>query len=86
MERGYVNTEQPHENDAEFLFDEKTRKVWHSQWRKQPLTPFPHRVIIDLGEIQTITGIALQQRPAGQPGQVKGFSVYGRPQFFLFRQ
>ncbi len=82
----YVNTEQPHENDAEFLFDEKTRKVWHSQWRKQPLTPFPHRVIIDLGEIQTIKGISLQQRPAGQPGQVKGFTVYGRPQFFLFRQ
>lgn len=81
----YANTEEPTEGEAELLFDEKTRRSWHSQWREEPLTPFPHRVIIDLGEIQTISAIELQQRAGGQPGCVKDFSVYGRPQFFLFK-
>lgn len=81
----YANTEEPTEGEAELLFDEKTRRSWHSQWRKEPLTPFPHRVIIDLGEIQTIKGIELQQRNGNQPGCVKDFNVYGRPQFFLFK-
>ena len=52
--------------------------------KKEPTTAFPHRIIIDLGEIQTITGIEIQQRNPNMPGCVKDFSVYGRPQFFLF--
>lgn len=52
--------------------------------RSEPTTAFPHRIIIDLGEIQTITGIEIQQRNPNMPGCVKDFSVYGRPQFFLF--
>lgn len=45
----------------------------------------PYRVIIDLGEIQTVTGVILRQRSAGMPGCVKHFTLYGRPQFFLFK-
>ena len=80
----YVNTEQADEGPAEYLFDESARSYWHSQWKKEPTTAFPHRIIIDLGEIQTITGIEIQQRNPNMPGCVKDFSVYGRPQFFLF--
>lgn len=80
----YVNTEQADEGPAEYLFDESARSYWHSQWKKEPTTAFPHRIIIDLGEIQTITGIEIRQRNPNMPGCVKDFSVYGRPQFFLF--
>ena len=47
--------------------------------------PFPHTVIIDLGEIQTVTAVQMRQRGATSPGTVKDFTLYGRPQFFLFR-
>lgn len=46
----YVNTEQADEGPAEYLFDESARSYWHSQWKKEPTTAFPHRIIIDLGE------------------------------------
>lgn len=81
----YVNTEQADEGPAEYLFDENVRHYWHSQWKKEPTTPFPHRIIIDLGEIQTVKAIELQQRNPNMPGCVKDFRIYGRPQFFLFK-
>ena len=81
----YVSTEETGEGEAEQLFDDEPATYWHSQW-KDAVRPFPHRVIIDLGEIQTVSGIGLRQRGGGQPGCVERFSIYGRPQFFLFRK
>lgn len=81
----YVNTEEVVEGDAELLFDGNNATYWHSQWQKEPVTPFPHRIIIDLGEIQTVSAIRLRQRSKNMPGCVKDFKAYGRPQFFLFK-
>ena len=80
----YANSEEPVEGDAELICDGDSRTYWHSKWRDNP-TPFPHRVIIDLGEIQTVKGIELRQRDATQPACVKDFNIYGRPQFFLYK-
>ena len=80
----YANSEEPVEGDAELICDGDSRTYWHSKWRDTP-TPFPHRVIIDLGEIQTVKGIELRQRGATQPACVKDFNIYGRPQFFLYK-
>lgn len=81
----YVNTEQPYDNPAENLFDELARRTWHSQWKNEnDVVAFPHRIIIDLGEIQTVKGIELQQCNDNPASSVKDFKVYGRPQFFLF--
>ena len=80
----YANSEEPVEGDAELICDGDSRTYWHSKWRDNP-TPFPHRVIIDLGEIQTVKGIELRQRGATQPACVKDFNIYGRPQFFLYK-
>ena len=80
----YVNTEEPIEGDAEQLFDENENTYWHSVW-KGKTSPFPHRIIIDLGEICTIKGFKIRQRNAGMAGCVKDFTLYGRPQFFLFK-
>lgn len=82
----YASTYEPVEGDPDLLIDGKDNTYWHSQWRGDSIPPFPHRVIIDLGEIQTVRGIGLRQRSASQAGCVKDFKVYGRPQFFLFRQ
>lgn len=81
----YASTEQADEGPAEDFFDDSARTYWHSHWKKkEEVKPFPHRVIIDLGEIQTVRGIQLSQRSSGMPGCVKDFKIYGRPQFFLF--
>lgn len=80
----YVSSEQEVEGDAELLCDDNARTYWHSRWKGQTEPAFPHRVIIDLGEIQTVGALELRQRDKGMPGCVKGFRAYGRPQFFLF--
>lgn len=81
----YVNTEQPYDNPAENLFDELARRTWHSQWKNENnVVAFPHHIIFDLGEIQTVKGIELQQCNDNPASSVKDFKVYGRPQFFLF--
>lgn len=80
----HANSEEPREGDAENLVDADFGTYWHSIWKKDP-RPMPYRVIIDLGEIQTVTGVILRQRSAGMPGCVKHFTLYGRPQFFLFK-
>ena len=80
----HASSEEPHEGDAENLIDDDVSTYWHSIWRTAP-RPMPYRVIIDLGEIQTVTGVILRQRSAGMPGCVKNFTLYGRPQFFLFK-
>lgn len=80
----YVSSEEPVEGDAEQLFDDTDNTYWHSKWNGER-KPYPHVVIIDLGEIQTIGGIRLSQRQSVTPGAVKDFRLYGRPQFFLFK-
>ncbi len=80
----YVSTEEPVEGNAELLADDNVQTYWHSQW-KDKTAPFPHRIIIDLGEIQTVATVEMRQRGASMPGCVKDFRLYGRPQFFLFK-
>lgn len=82
----YADTEEPVEGDAELAVDDDTRTSWHSQWKEASRRrPYPHRLIIDLGEIRTVGAISLRQRDARMPGCVKAFNAYGRPQFFLFK-
>lgn len=82
----YVNTEEVQGNEgfAEHLFDGDLKTYWHSQWQGKHQA-FPHRVIIDLGEISTVKAIRLRQRDPKMAGNVKDFVLYGRPQFFLFQ-
>lgn len=80
----YTNTEQAGEGYAEQMIDDNLGSYWHSQWMGEA-TPFPHQVIVDLGEIQAVKGIRIRQRSASMAGCVKDFCLYGRPQFFLFK-
>lgn len=80
----YSTTEQIGEGEADHLIDGNANTYWHSQWQETTL-PFPHRIIIDLDESQTIKGIELKQRHPEMPGCVKDFCIYGRSQAFMFR-
>lgn len=80
----YTNTEQTGEGYAEQMIDGDLGTYWHSQWQGEK-TKHPHRVIIDLGEIQSVKGFRVRQRNPDMAGCVKEFRLYGRPQFFLFK-
>lgn len=46
---------------------------------------FPHTIIIDMGEIMSVSGASLLGRTgAWIPAQSKDFKLYARPQFFLY--
>lgn len=79
----YASTEQAGEGYADQLIDGNAATYWHSQWQGA-VPAFPHRIIIDLGEIQTVKGIEIRQRNPDMAGCVKALNLYGRPQFFLF--
>ncbi|MGL5684073.1 MAG: beta-galactosidase [Marinifilaceae bacterium] len=81
----FTNTEEPGEGFADQLIDGDQGSYWHSKWQGKTLG-FPHRLIVDLGEIQTIKGFRVRQRNASMAGCVNEFKLYGRPQFFLFKQ
>ncbi|MBR8535072.1 beta-galactosidase [Carboxylicivirga sediminis] len=79
----YTNSEEVGEGHAELLIDNNISTYWHSKWSKGN-DKYPHKVIIDLGEILSVKGIRLRQRDMNKPGAVKDINIYGRPQFFLF--
>ncbi len=82
----YASSEEKDGNEgyADNLIDGNLSSYWHTESQsKQP--GHPHVVIIDLGEIMTVKGIRLRHRNITQPGVVKAFRIYGRPQFFVFK-
>lgn len=66
---------------AENLIDGKIETHWHSVYSGMP-TKFPHVIVIDTGNIGSISAIRYVGRP-GNRGGIKKVRVYARPQFFL---
>lgn len=80
----YVSSEDDDRNKgvAENAFDLDPSTLWQSKGGIGP-----HRLIIDLGEIQNASAVRIQSRTgAWVSGQGKEFKLYARPQFFLFKQ
>lgn len=82
----YASSEEQANNEgyADNMIDGNLGTYWHSRWQgEQPA--HPHRVIIDLSEITTVSGFRARLRNPDMAGCVKDFQLYGRPQFFLFK-
>lgn len=72
---GYCDSEDAaggnHTADKVFDLQEST------YWSTVPTARFPHVMVIDLGSVQTLTGIEyLPRAEEGAPGSVKGYRVY----------
>ena len=53
----------------------QTSDFWHSEWKNaQP--DYPHRLVIDLGQQETIGGFKLVPRAGNNPGDIKDYRVY----------
>lgn len=69
---------------SENLIDGDISSFWHTS--KDDIKDYPHQITIDMGEIYSVKGIRIKTRDgAFLSGQVKDLSIYGRPQFFLFK-
>ena len=64
------------------LIDGRRDTFWHSEWRQAPVPAYPHEVIIDLGALSELRGLAMtprQGRSASRAGQIDVyFSTDGR--------
>lgn len=78
----HTNTESAIEGVAENMIDGKEDTVWRSAAGEAK--DMPHQVIIDLGNIRTVSAFRIYMNDAEKKNGIKEFRLYGRPQFFLY--
>jgi len=73
----YADSEETEGEDgkADNVFDLQSTTIWHTQW--QDASPrHPHQIVIDLGSVQTISGLKCLPRQDSPNGRIKDFNVY----------
>ena len=73
----YVDSEERNGEDgsAENAIDGQTANFWHTEW-KNVLPGHPHRLILNLGKSQVISGFRYVPRQGQGGGRIKDFRVY----------
>lgn len=63
-------------NTASNVFDLQESTIWHTNYSINP-TPFPHQIVIDLGEDVSVSGFKyLPRSEENKTGMIKDFRVY----------
>jgi len=73
----YVDSEERSAEDgsAENAIDGQTANFWHTEWKNH--TPgYPHRLILNLGQSQTITGFRYVPRQGDAAGHIKDYRIF----------
>lgn len=73
----YADSEEVDGDDgrADNVFDLQATTVWHSEWQAaQP--KHPHQIVIDLGRLQTVTGLRYLPRQDSPNGRVKNYRLF----------
>ncbi|MBR8538086.1 beta-galactosidase [Carboxylicivirga sediminis] len=76
----YASSEVEDKGFAEYIIDGNLGTQWKAGANDQDPC-----VIVDLGEITSVSGIRLRHSYYEQSGRLKAFQLYGRPQFFLLK-
>ncbi len=73
----FVDSEERASEDgtAENAIDGQTANFWHTRWSSDT-TPHPHRLIIDLGQGETVSGFRYVPRGDRPNGRIKDFRAY----------
>ena len=75
----YVDSEEREREDgtAENAIDGQVANFWHTQWGSAS-PPYPHRLVLDLGQNRTVTGFEYVPRQGGDgvAGRIKGYRIY----------
>ena len=73
----YVDSEElvGEDGSASNAINGQTADFWHSEWKNaQP--GYPHRLVIDLGEVAKVGGLRYTPRAGNNPGRIKDYKVY----------
>jgi len=73
----YVDSEERAGEDgtAENAIDGQTANYWHTEW-KNASPGYPHRLILNLGQSQTIAGFRYVPRQGDTTGHIKDYRIY----------
>ena len=73
----YVDSEERTAEDgaAENAIDGQTANFWHTEW-KNASPDYPHRLILNLGQSQTISGFRYVPRQGEGGGRIKDYRIY----------
>jgi beta-galactosidase len=73
----YVDSEERAGEDgtAENAIDGQTANYWHTEW-KNSSPDYPHRLILNLGQPQTISGFRYVPRQSEGAGRIKDYHIY----------
>lgn len=73
----YVDSEERLAEDgtAENAIDGQTANFWHTEW-KNASPGYPHRLILNLGQSQTISGFRYVPRQGEGGGRIKDYRIY----------
>ncbi|MEI7945516.1 MAG: discoidin domain-containing protein [bacterium] len=63
------------DGSAENAIDGQTANLWHTEWQKKS-PGHPHRLVLDLGKQQTITGFRYVPRQSEGGGRIKDYNFY----------
>ena len=65
------------EEDGNHTGDKAFDQQETTYWKTQEGSSFPHLLVIDLGEVRTLTGLQILSRTEkGTPGAMKGYKIY----------
>ena len=73
----YANSEEigAEDGSADNVLDSRTETFWHTQWDSAKPEP-PHTLVIDLGQVETITGIRYVPRQDQTNGHIREFRFF----------
>jgi beta-galactosidase len=73
----YVDSEERTGEDgsAENAIDGQTADFWHTEW-KDSSPNHPHRLVLDLGKSQTVSGFRYVPRQGNGNGRIKDYRIY----------
>jgi hypothetical protein len=65
-------------NTSQAVLDGNPNTIWHTQWITVK-DPYPHQIVIDMGQVESIDGFALLPRQGQAAGRIKGTRSFWRP-------
>jgi alkaline phosphatase D len=62
-------------NTSQAVLDGNPNTIWHTQWITVK-DPYPHYIVIDMGQEQPLDGFAMLPRQGQAAGRIKGYEIY----------
>jgi alkaline phosphatase D len=62
-------------NTSQAVLDGNPNTIWHTQWITVK-DPYPHQIVIDMGQVESIDGFALLPRQGQAAGRIKGYQIF----------